>query len=311
MPPIAPAAAIDRATDPFAEGNETLTPPELWADRAVGGPDTPGWLVRAVPNLYPALVAPEGPASNDVALVPGHGMTPMFAPTPAIGAHEVIVNTPESVSSLGDLDAKQLTRAISGWRMRMREHAANDAVAYVHLSVNERPEAGASLPHSHAQLYALPFVPSTVARERDRQRAFFDAENGRQLLEDVVANEIRAGSRVIAVDDEAVLIAPYAARVPFQLMLVPRQPAAQFEAEGPLGAKLLHEGLALLKSVHGAMPPLNLWVRTAPSAEDAFCWRIDILPRIGQPAGLELGTGVYINVTPPEQAAELLRAARA
>ena len=130
---------------------------------------------------------------------------------------------------------------------------------------------------------------------------------GGNLLADLVQEEVRRRERIVAVDDEAVLMAPYGARVPFQLLLAPRRPRARFEDDGPTGAALLHDALARLARRLGAPPPLNLWVRTAPRGAEHYCWRIDVLPRLTQLAGLELGTGVYLNVVAPEQAAAELR----
>jgi UDPglucose--hexose-1-phosphate uridylyltransferase len=175
------------------------------------------------------------------------------------------------------------------------------------LIVNERREAGASLEHTHAQLYALGFVPGEVARERERFSAYATQTMGRNLLEDLIAEEVRLGERVVAMDDEAVLVAPYASRLPFQLMLAPRTPRMRFEEDGPLGAALLHEGLSRLKRQFGSSPPLNMWVRTAPQGAERFCWRIDVVPRLTHLAGLELSTGVNLNIVAPEHAAALLR----
>jgi UDPglucose--hexose-1-phosphate uridylyltransferase len=178
-----------------------------------------------------------------------------------------------------------------------------------HLIVNERHEAGASLPHTHAQLYALAFVPAAVARERERFSAYAVRTMGSNLLGDLVQEEVRRRVRIVAIDDEAVLMAPYASQVPFQLMLAPRRPAARFEDDGPSGAALLHDGLSRLRRLFGAPPPLNLWVRTAPHGAEHFCWRIDVLPRLGHRAGLELGTGVQLCTVAPEEAAAQLKEA--
>jgi UDPglucose--hexose-1-phosphate uridylyltransferase len=177
------------------------------------------------------------------------------------------------------------------------------------LIVNERREAGASLPHTHAQLYALDFVPPMVARERERASAYANRMMGSDLLEDVVAEEVRRRERIVAIDDEAVLLAPFASRLPFQLMLVPRAPRARFEDDGPTGAALLHDGLSRLARHFGSSPPLNMWVRTAPRGSEHFCWRIDVLPRLTHVAGLELSTDVNLNIVAPEDAAAALRAA--
>jgi UDPglucose--hexose-1-phosphate uridylyltransferase len=130
---------------------------------------------------------------------------------------------------------------------------------------------------------------------------------GGNLLGDLVQEEVRRRDRVVAVDDDAVLLAPYASQQPFQLMLVPRRPRARFEDDGPTGAALLADALRRLREHLGAVPPLNLWVRSAPRGADSFCWHIDVVPRLCHLAGLELGTGVHLCVVAPERAAAELR----
>jgi UDPglucose--hexose-1-phosphate uridylyltransferase len=318
---------IDPQRDPFAEGNEDRTPPELFAVRPGGGPpNTPGWKVRVVPNLYPAL-APRGRGEADGeatgteqpgerpeahAQAPGDGgahadgRDELFRSLPATGAHEVIVNAPQPVLSLAELPGEQVAVAMDAWRERMRTHEQS---ACVQLIVNERREAGASLPHTHSQLYALDFVPAAVARERERASEYATRTMGQSLLGDLVAEEVRLRERIVAIDEEAVLMAPYASRLPFQLMLAPRRPLPRFEQDGPTGAALLHDGLRRLARHLGASPPLNMWVRTAPRGAEHFCWRIDVLPRLTHLAGLELSTDLNLNIVSPEHAAVLLREA--
>lgn len=293
-----PAGPIDPESDPFAEGHEDCTPPELYAVRPGGGAaNTPGWTVRVVPNLYPAF-DPDSPAP------PRHANQDLFWAGPARGAHEVIVNAPSPVVSLGELTAERVAAAMDVWRERMRVHA--DA-ACLHLIVNERREAGSSLPHTHAQLYALDFVPAAIARERERFGAYATRTLGGNLLADLVQEEVRRRERIVAIDDEAVLMSPFGARSPFQLLIAPRTPRPRFEDDGPTGAGLLHDALGRLGRRLGAIPPLNLWVRTAPQGSDHFCWRIDILPRLTALAGLELGASVNLNIVTPERAAAELR----
>jgi UDPglucose--hexose-1-phosphate uridylyltransferase len=302
-----PRPSFDPTADPFIHGHEDRTPPEVFALRPGGGqPNGPGWSVRVVPNLYPALGDDDGSVAAADPLSSGRGEPDLFAVRPAAGAHEVIVNAPDPVGSLAELPVDQVERAMEVWRERMRAHTS---AAYVHVIVNEGREAGASLPHTHAQLYALPFVPAVVARERERFTAYSDRTQGRNLLEDLLQEEVRRRERIVAIDREAVAIAPFASRVPFQVMLVPRRPRARFEDDGPLGARLLQDVIGRLGRALGALPPLNLWVRTAPAGAEYFCWRIDILPRLTHLAGLELGTGVNLNVMPPELAASQLSSA--
>ena len=295
---VTPREPIDPEGDPFAAGHEDRTPPEVYALR-----DNGDWKVRVVPNLYPALTGDGGDPGMDP-LASGRGEPDLFASRPATGAHEVVINAPDPVTSLAELDPDQVDTAMSVWRERMRTH---ERAAYVHVIVNEGKEAGASLPHTHAQLYALPFVPAAVARERERFTAYSDRTQGRNLLEDLVQEEVRRRERIVAIDDEAVAIAPFAARVPFHMMLAPRTPVARFSDDGPLGGRLLHQVLNRLRATLGTLPPLNMWVRTAPRDAATFCWRIEIMPRLAQLAGLEIGTGVHLNVLAPEDAAQRLR----
>ena len=303
---------------PFCEGRENRTPPEVWADRPGGGePDTPGWRVRSVPNLYPVLGDPEegeDPAKRESGLTSSidplrtaaRGAEPdLFSSQPATGAHEVIVNCPQHATSLGQLSDEELAVAIEGWRERMRAHP--DA-AYLHLIVNEGPAAGASLEHSHAQLYALGFVPAEVSRERERTRAYHERTLGAHLLGDVAVEEIRRRERLVTIDDDALLICPWASRSPFELRVIPRRPAPRFE-EDTAGVGMIAAALRALAGALGSLPQFNLWVRTAPHGAQEFCWHVDLVPRLTTRAGFELGTAVDINVYPPEKAAADLRAA--
>ncbi len=302
---------------PFCEGREDRTPPEVWADRpGGGGADTPGWRVRSVPNLYPVLggggdgEADSGGFSSAADPLADSRRTAevgLFGSQPADGSHEVIVNTPRHETSMSALSAEELEVAVAGWRERMRAVAAESA--YVHLIVNEGPAAGASLEHTHAQLYGLRFVPAEIARERERSTAYHQRTMGGHLLGDVAIEEVRRKERMVAIDDEAILICPWASRSPFELRIVPRNPAPSFEAEGQGGAAMIGTALRALAGVFGALPQFNLWIRTAPSGAEEFSWHIDIVPRLTIRAGFELGTGVDISTYAPERAASDLREA--
>ncbi len=317
---VPPPGQMQDADDPFAEGHEAQTPPELYAIRPnTSAADTPGWSVRVVPNSYPALVGADAFSSAPPSPAPPAGRpvgplitaradreADLFYRAPALGAHELIINSSRQVVSLGQLELAELETALDVWRERLRHHA--DA-ACRHLIVNEQPAAGSSIAHTHAQLFALEFVPADIARERERFGAYATRTMGANLLGDLIQEEVRKRERIVAIDREAVLIAPFASRVPFQLMLAPRVPRGRFEDAGACGAALLHDALRRLARVLGSLPPLNMWVRTAPSGADHYCWRIDILPRLTPMAGLELGAGIDLNTVSPEHAAVALREA--
>jgi UDPglucose--hexose-1-phosphate uridylyltransferase len=325
-----------RESCPFCEGREGRTPPELYALRPGGGEaDGPGWLTRVVPNLYPALGGdePAGDPSRGSFVRTGRTKEPrtggspgaeagafssggdpllasrragepdLFSSRPAGGAHEVLISAPQHVTALAELDEDQFAAAVATWRQRMRAHA--DA-SYVQLIVNEGGGAGASLEHSHAQLYALPFVPAAVARERERAGAYGERTAGAGLLSDVLVEEVRRQERLVAIDDEAALICPWASRSPFELRVVPRREAAGFEDDSA-GTAMIRTAMRVLAARFDGPPELNLWVRTAPRGAEPFHWHVDIAPRLTIKAGFELGTGVDINIYPPERAASDLR----
>lgn len=286
-----------------------------------------------MPNLYPALGDPSDPSrgsfvaegatkepqpagsptgaeagsfssSGDPLLASRRAGEPdLFSSLPAHGAHEVLINSPEHVTAMAELGDEQFAAVVATWRERMRAHA--DA-SYVQVIVNEGGGAGASLEHSHAQLYALPFVPAAVARERERAGAYGERTSGAGLLSDVLVEEVRRQDRLVAIDDEAALICPWASRSPFELRVIPRRESACFERDEG-GAAMIRTALRVLATRFGGPPELNLWVRTAPHGTEPFHWHIDIAPRLTIKAGFELGTGVDINIYPPERAASDLR----
>jgi len=316
---------------PFCEGREDRTPPELEADRPGDGPaDGPGWRTRTVPNLYPAvtLAADDGTGAADVSgsqsaggvagagpgsayaspadpLVasPARVEPDMFASRPAVGAHEVIVNSPAHLASLGQLDEAGLAAAVAAWRSRMRAHA--DA-AWIQLILNQGPDSGASIEHSHAQLGAMNFVPAEVARERERFGAYRERTAGASLLGEVLREEVRRSERLVAIDDEVALICPWASHSPWEMRIVPRRTEARFE-ESEGGAAMLGRAVRALAALFGREPQLSLWVKTAPRGVEYFHWHLDLIPRVEPVAAFEIATGVSINIVAPEKAAADLR----
>lgn len=305
---------------PFCEGSEDQTPPEIEADRPEGSaPNGPGWRTRTVPNAYPALIPDAGDGDSgeagptaafsspaDPLMASARKAEPdLFTARPATGHHEVVVNSPGHVTSLGSLSAEELELALAAWRRRMQAHSDS---AYVQLIVNQGPDSGASLEHSHAQVTALPFVPAGVARERERFNAYRERTAGASLLEDVLREEIRRSERLVAIDDEVALICPWASRSPFEMRIIPRQANPRFD-EDETGGSMLARALAALNGIFGDDVQLNLWTRTAPRGIDHFHWHLDLAPRLEPFSSFEMATGVNANVVAPELAAAELREA--
>jgi UDPglucose--hexose-1-phosphate uridylyltransferase len=304
---------------PFCEGAESDTPPEVAAVRPEGStPDGPGWTTRTFPNLYPALVPPgegaERTSESDAAFASAQDPllasaraagNDLFSSRVATGHHEVIVNAPEHLASITALTPEQLGTVVATWRERMRAHS--DA-AYVQLILNQGPDAGGSIEHSHAQVGAAPFVPAEVARERERFASYRERTAGASLLEDVLREEVRRGERLVAIDDEVALICPWASRWPYEMRIVPRKPSPSFEQDEG-GVEMLHRALGAIASIFGETPQLNLWVKTAPRGVEDFHWHLDLVPRLEPNSSFEMATGVDVNVVPPEVAATELREA--
>jgi UDPglucose--hexose-1-phosphate uridylyltransferase len=289
---------------PFCTGHESLTPPEVLAYRGNGdGPNGPGWDLRVVPNKFPALHV-EGGLDRE-----GEGM---FDRMNGIGAHEVIIETPDHAKTLASMTAEEIERVFSAFRARVLDLRQDRRFRFILLFKNHGGPAGATLEHSHSQLIALPIVPDFVRKEIDGARAHFAAKE-RCVFCDILHQEIAARQRVILENADFVALAPYAPRFPFETWLVPRRHGPRFEEAPPNEyAELARLLRALLVRVNRALetPSYNLVVHSAPFTEEVgefYHWHVEVMPRLTKVAGFEWGTGFYINPTSPEEAARVLR----
>ncbi|BDV41389.1 galactose-1-phosphate uridylyltransferase [Geotalea uraniireducens] len=298
---------------PFCYGNEDKTPPEIFAIRPGGTPNSAGWKVRVIPNKYPALRI-EGELNNR-----GHGLYDVMN---GIGAHEVIIETPDHNRGLADLSPAEIGDVLRAYRARLLDLRNDRRFRYMVLFKNHGLRAGASLPHSHSQLIAVPLTPPVAATELRICREYF-AGKERCIICDLIDFELRSGERVVREFSDFVILTPYASCFPFELRLYPKRHACDFAALGDSDlanlAVALKEMLARLKSVLRD-PPYNFILHTAPprqprlgkpdywsSIEFDYHWYIELVPRLTQIAGFEWGTGFYINPTSPEDAASFLR----
>lgn len=294
-------------TCPFCYGSEDRTPPEVLAYRPeTTSPDTPGWRVRVVPNKYPALRI-EG--------LLGRRAAGMYDLMNAIGAHEVVIETPDHRSQMADLTTAQVTEVVWAYRDRFVDLQRDPRFRYILIFKNQGAEAGATLEHAHTQIIATPVVPKRVTEEIAGARQHFELRE-RCIYCDIVHQELELGTRVVSRNEHFVVIEPFAARFPFETWILPIEHTATFETI-PAGQV---ESLAAvlrdtLRRIHTALegPAFNYVLHTAPTGGDrvaeTYHWHLEIMPKLTRVAGFEWGSGFYINPTPPEAAAEALRSA--
>ena len=277
----------DVAGCPFCEGRESATPPESFALGPPGRPaDAPGWRVRVVPNKFPAF----GPWSD------ARDKTGLFARRAARGRQEVVVHSPRHVRSLADLTLRELELVAEAWQARAAA-AREQGFPYVHVLVNEGRAAGASLQHSHSQLVWLEEEPPLVGQERRAQAA-----EGGCVLCRVLAGELEQRIRVVSERDGLILLCPFAGRQPYELLVAPRDCEEDPFTSPSLGSALglVAEGIRRIRIAEGPTP-VNVWLHAAGH------WHLEVLPRLTILAGLELGSGYFVNTLAPESAAGVLR----
>lgn len=290
---------------PFCPGHEQMTPPEVLAYRAAGYPaDGPGWWVRVVPNLYAAF-RPEPDGQNYQA--------GRFSQRDALGACEVLISSPDHRVPTPVLPRPQVEEIVQSYVDRYRAHASNPIIAYVLILYNHGRPAGASLEHPHSQLYAIGLVPPAFQEELNGA-THYQAEQGGCVFCRTVEDERTAGVRVIMENEGFFVFAPYAARTPFETWIVPKRHTPSFGdldviREKPLFAEVLQRTLlALYQGLSD--PPFNYYIHSAPIKGDygaLYHWHLEIIPKLSIAAGFEMGSGVWINVVKPEDAAAFLR----
>jgi len=286
---------------PFCEGNESMTPGEISAFRE-NEPDSPGWTVRTVPNLYPAVIrANEAPFAQSV---------PLKEASPGFGAHEVIVDTPRHILSVAEMTDTEVEAMFRMYAVRLRALRSEGRFATVMIFKNVGQAAGASLPHSHSQLIALPFIPASLRTELDRAKDY-----GKCPWCDMLQAELRSGVRIVEETERFVALCPFVSRFPAEIAVYPKRHEPHFEeqsdAETAECARLLRRTIQRLEKsvpwIRGCLA-YNVILNTGPLKEfGPYHFRFSILPSLSRAAGFEWGTGLHINPISPERAAARLR----
>jgi len=297
---------------PLCPGNEHLTPPAvlvyLPADGGIRKEKEEGdfrfknWLIRTIPNLFPAFSPPKDSEADHIMQSDNFGY--------AIGHHEVIIETPNHNDHPSDTPLPQLVNVINAYKDRLSEISTRPYVKYVQIFRNQGLEAGASLSHPHSQIIATPFVPSIVNEEIVASKTYFDQHESCVFC-DLIEQE-KQTSRLILENASFAVFAPYASVNPMEFWILPKRHAPNFldlsQNETEAFARTLQAALRALKNLVND-PPYNFGIHLAinKEANDHYHWHLEVYPRLAIWAGFEKSTGMYINTITPETAAQELK----
>lgn len=294
----------DPAYCPFCEGNEALTPPEIVAVRPKGGAaNERGWTIRVVPNKFPALKV-EG---DMVRSADG-----FYDRMSGIGAHEVVIETPLHPRDIGDMEIEEIRQIFLTYKTRLLDLKRDIRLEYIQVFKNRGFRAGATIPHAHSQIIALPIIPPLVETKLRMARDHFHRK-GRCLICDIVHHDRQDRRRVLLENSDFLVTSAYAPRHPFELRLFPLHHTARFEETGdtlftPL-AKILKETVIRFKRILDT-PPYHWLLVNCPFHREGgsyFHWYLELVPLVSGTGGFELGTGNYINPIYPEESIDILK----
>lgn len=292
---------------PLCSGNEHMTPAEVFAIRPNNSPpNSPDWLLRVIPNKFPALRI-EGSLDKE-----GVGL---YDRMNGIGAHEVVVDTPLHGETLANMDIRGIQNLFIAFKERVLDLAKDRRFRFTIVFKNHGNIAGASLDHSHSQLISLPIVPKRISEEISGSLNYYRFKD-RCIFCDIIAQEKEDNVRVIYENSKFIALSPFASRFPFETWVLPKNHEPYFviqkdddnyhDAADALSAILKKQDKVLNS------PPYNFMIHTTPLGNGDiphYHWHIEIIPRLTKMAGFEWGTGFYINPTPPEEATMYLKEA--
>ncbi len=288
---------------PFCQGNEHLTPHESLAYRSGGPADGGGWWVRVIPNRFPALSL-DGSLQRD-----GTGF---FRQMDGVGVHEVVIESPIHNEILALMEDRQVEEILLAYRERYLALREDRRIKLVIIFKNHGEGAGTSLEHTHSQLVGTAVVPSDIRRKLDQAARHYD-DHGSCVYCDSIKEELNFGKRIVMDTERFVVLQPFASRSPFETWIIPKEHQASFGLisieDSKRFAKILRATLLKLYAKLNN-PDYNYVIHTAPimdEQEDYYHWHLQIIPRLTTPAGFEMGSGIYINVSLPEETAQFLR----
>ena len=292
---------------PLGPGNEHMTPAEVYAVRpSNSSPNSPDWLLRVIPNKFPALRI-EGSLNKE-----GFGL---YDRMNGIGAHEVIIDTPVHGETLSNMSVRSIQNIFGAFKERVLDLAKDKRFRFTIVFKNHGTIAGASLDHSHSQLISLPVVPKRISEEISGSMNYY-RQKDRCIFCDIIAQEQEDNVRVIYENKRFISLSPYASRFPFESWILPKNHESHFVfPSDDDGYRDAADALSMVLKKQDKVlnsPPYNFMIHTAPLGSGDmpyYHWHIEIIPRLTKMAGFEWGTGFYINPTPPEEATTYLKEA--
>ncbi|MBD3389193.1 MAG: DUF4921 family protein [Candidatus Altiarchaeales archaeon] len=283
-----PAPEEDGKTCFFCPGNEEMTPAEISRVEEDGH-----WVIRVFPNKYPAVTTEEEEGSDEL--------------MPAYGYHEIVVENPAHSKSVSDLSIERISHVLSVYNERVEHMLSDPRVRYALVFKNHGRKAGASLSHTHTQIISTPVVPRLVKEEAEAVERY-KTLNGSCPLCDAWKKEV-GGPRKVWEDYHMAVFTPYASRSPMEAWIVPKRHVHDL---GDLSDEERHSMASafklLLEKLRDGLndPPYNLYFHVNPRGADLHL-HVELLPRLSNWAGFELGSEIIINTMAPEDAAEFYR----
>jgi UDPglucose--hexose-1-phosphate uridylyltransferase len=269
--------------------------------------------VRAYPHLRP-LYRIEGE--------PGRTAEGIYDRMASIGAHEIIVETPDHSQTLARMSDEQIERVLEAYAQRIADLKRDARFKYVTVFKNQGPLSGEEWAHSHSQVTATTFVPRRILYELRSAREWY-RDRERCVFCDILRQEDRQKKRMVDNVGDFYAFCPYASRVPFELWLMPRTHSHMFETLGPnenrrhlasLLGRTLRRLLQITSDFHMVLHTSPNTLQTKGELSDYwrtiagdYHWHFEILPILQTPSKSYSIKEIYFNGTVPEEAADRLR----
>jgi UDPglucose--hexose-1-phosphate uridylyltransferase len=293
---------------PFCPGNEVMCGEAVltYNQKDSGESSQAKWSLRVVPNKFPAL-AEDGETSRIT-----QGIGNFFIKMNGVGHHEVVIEHPEHFQTIATMSREAVEGILASYVERYQELSEDPCAQLITIFRNNGPRAGTSLRHPHSQIIASPIVPIHIRHVIEEAVRYFDTM-GRCIYCAMIAQEKALEERIISETEHFISFAPFASRSPFEIWILPKRHRASFanisDVEKRDLAGVLRDTLSRL--YHGlGDPDYNYMIHSAPYHEDPadyYHWHLQILPKLSELAGFELGSSIYLNTTSPEENARFLR----